>query len=74
MYDLSEEWLLLRREELISVYEIIGTDRRYGMKQSYGRFKSLKDCLIHMDFLKRSFGSTTRFKYVEVTCHKISNL
>lgn len=52
-----------------SVYEIIGTDRRYGMKQSYGRFKYLKDCLTHMDFLKRSFGSTTKFKYVEVMGH-----
>jgi hypothetical protein len=74
MYDLSEEWLLLRGEELRSVYEIIGTDRRYGMKQSYGRFKALKDCLNHMDFLRRSFGSTTKFKYVEVMSHKISNL
>lgn len=51
------------------MYEIIGTDRRYGMKQSYGRFKALKDCLNHMDFLRRSFGSTTKFKYVEVTSH-----
>lgn len=52
-----------------AVYEIIGTDRRYGMKQSYGRFKTLKECLTHMDFLRRSFGSTTKFKYVEVTGH-----
>lgn len=51
------------------MYEIIGTDRRYGMKQSYGRFKALKDCLNHMDFLKRSFGSIIRFKWVEVTSH-----
>ena len=48
------------------MYEIIGTDRRYGMKQSYGRFKSLRDCLSHMDLLRRSFGSITKFKYVEV--------
>ena len=51
------------------MYEIIGIDRRYGMKQCYGRFKSLKDCLNHMDFLKRSFGSTTKFKYMEVSDH-----
>jgi hypothetical protein len=69
MYDLSEEWLLLRREELRSVYEIIGTDRRYGMKQSYGRFKSLKECLTHMDFLRRSFGPIINFKCVEVMGH-----
>ena len=69
MYYLSEEWLLFCGEELKSVYEIIGTDRRYGMKQSYGRFKYLKDCLTHMDFLRRSFGSTTKFKYVEVMDH-----
>ena len=51
------------------MYEIIGTDRRYGMKQTYGRFKSLKDCLVHMESLKRSFGSIVRFKCVEVTGH-----
>ena len=51
------------------MYEIIGIDRRYGMKQSYGRFKTLKDCLTHMDFLMRSFGSTTKFKCVEMTGH-----
>jgi hypothetical protein len=56
------------------VYEIIGTDRRYGMRQSYGRFKSLKACLSHMDFLRRSFGSTTKFKYVEVMSIEISHL
>jgi hypothetical protein len=56
------------------VYEIIGIDRRYGMKRSYGQFKILKDCLNHMDFLRRSFGSTTKFKYVEVMSHKTSNL
>jgi hypothetical protein len=69
MYDLSEERLLLRREVMRAVYEIIGIDRRYGMKQSYGRFKTLKDCLTHMDFLMRSFGSTTKFKCVEVINH-----
>jgi hypothetical protein len=51
------------------MYEIVGTDRRFGMRQSYGTFKSLKDCLTHMDFLRRSFGSITKFKYVEVTDH-----
>ena len=51
------------------MYEIIGTDRRYGMKQSYGRFKSLRDCLTYMESLKRSFGSTINFKYVEVMSH-----
>lgn len=48
------------------MYEIIGTDRRYGMKQSYGRFKSFRDCLTHMESLKRSFGSIIKFKWVEV--------
>ena len=69
MYDLSEEWCVLRREELKFVYEIIGTDRRYGMKQSYGRFKVLKDCLNHMDFLRRSFGNIIKFRYEEVEGH-----
>ena len=49
------------------MYEIIGTDRRYGMKQSYGRFESLRDCLHHMESLKRSLGTIIRFNYVEVT-------
>lgn len=52
------------------MYEIIGTDRRFGSKESYGRFKSLKECLTHMDFLRRSFGSTTKFKYVEVMTYE----
>jgi hypothetical protein len=56
------------------VYEIIGTDRRYGMKQSYGRFNTLKDCLTHMESLKRSFGSIIKFKYEEVTSHERNNL
>ena len=68
MHNLSEEWLQLRRE-VKSMYEIIGKDRRYGMKQSYGRFRSLRDCLVHMESLKRSFGSTINFKCVEVTRH-----
>lgn len=51
------------------MYEIVGTDRRYGMRQNYGTFQSLKDCLTHMDFLIRSFGSIVKFKYMEVTDH-----
>lgn len=51
------------------MYEIIGTDRRYGMKETYGRFTSLRDCLTHMESLKRSYGSIINFKCVEVVSH-----
>ena len=51
------------------MFEIIGTDRRYGTRQSYGRFKFLRECLTHMESLKRSFGTIIKFKYVEVTGH-----
>jgi hypothetical protein len=44
------------------------------MKQSYGRFNTLKDCLTHMESLKRSFGSIIKFKYEEVTSHERHNL
>jgi hypothetical protein len=50
------------------MYEIIGTDRRYGMKQTYGCFRSLRDCLVYMESLKRSFGSIIKFS-VEVMSH-----
>ena len=53
------------------MYEVIGADRRYGKKETYGRFKSLRDCLNHMESLKRSFGTIIKFKYVEVmTCER----
>ena len=48
------------------MYRIVGTDRRYGKKDCYGEFKNLKDCLNHMESLKRSFGTIIKFKYVEV--------
>ena len=51
------------------MYRIIGTDRRYSKKDCYGEFENLRDCLVHMESLKRSFGSTTKFKYVEVMDH-----
>jgi hypothetical protein len=56
------------------LYEIIGTDRRYGMKQSYGRFRTLKDCLTHMESLKRSFGNIIKFRYKEVESRERHNL
>ena len=53
------------------MYRIIGTDRRYGKKDCYGEFENLRDCLSHMESLKRSFGSIINFKYVEViTCER----
>jgi hypothetical protein len=55
------------------VYEIIGTDRRYGMKQSYGRFRTLKDCLTYMESLKRSFGNIIKFRYEEVMTYERHN-
>lgn len=52
------------------MYEIVGTNRRYGMKQTYGRFDSLKDCLTHMESLKRSYGPIIKFKWVEVIAYE----
>lgn len=46
-------------------YKIIGTDRRYGKKEEYGKFSSLRECLVHMESLKRSFGNIIKFKYIE---------
>lgn len=51
------------------MYRIVGTDRRYGKKDSYGEFKNLRDCLSHMESLKRSLGTIIKFKCVEVTDH-----
>ena len=48
------------------MYRIIGTDKRYGTKTSYGEFKDLKDCATHMDFLMRAFGNIINFKCLEV--------
>ena len=56
------------------MYRIIGTDRRYGKKDCYGEFENLRDCLSHIESLKRSFGTIIKFKYVEVMSHQISNL
>ena len=53
------------------MYRIIGTDRRYGQKDCYGEFNNLRDCLNHMESLKRSFGTIIKFKYTEVmTCER----
>lgn len=49
------------------MYRIIGTDRRYGMKKCYGEFETLRDCVVHMDTLMRSFGNIISFKCLEVT-------
>ena len=48
------------------MYRIIGTDRRYGKKACYGLFKTLRDCVVHMDSLMRSFGHIISFKCEEV--------
>ena len=48
------------------MYRIVGTDRRYGKKECYGEFENMRDCLSHMESLKRSFGTIIKFKYVEV--------
>lgn len=47
-------------------YRIIGKDRRYGTKEFYGDFDSLKDCLYHMETLNRSLGNIIKFKYEEI--------
>lgn len=46
------------------MYQIIGKDRRYGMVDSYGKFKSLREATKHMEDLKRSFGNIIFFKIV----------
>lgn len=48
------------------MYRIIGTDRRYGRTDCYGEFKSLMECLTHMNSLMRSFGNIINFKCLEV--------
>ena len=48
------------------MYRIIGTDRRYGMKECYGEFRNLRDCVTHMNSLMRSFGNIINFSCVEV--------
>lgn len=52
--------------EVGMMYRIIGTDRRYGKKECYGEFKSLKACATHMNFLMLSFGNIINFKCLEV--------
>ena len=56
------------------MYRVVGIDRRYGNKDCYGEFESLRDCLNHMESLKRSLGTIIKFKYMEVSDHQISNL
>lgn len=51
------------------MYRIVGADRRYGKKDCYGEFDSLRDCLSYMESLKRSYGSIINFKCVEVISH-----
>ena len=41
----------------LTMYRIIGTDRRYGTKECYGEFKTLRDCVTHMNTLMRSWGN-----------------
>lgn len=48
------------------VYIITGKDKRYGMKHTYGMFSNLRECLKHMETLKRSYGNMIKFKYEEV--------
>lgn len=35
------------------------------MKEEYGEFSSLRECLTHMESLERSFGDIIKFKYIE---------
>ena len=56
------------------MYRIVGTDRRYGKKEYYGEFENMRDCLSHMESLKRSFGTIIKFKYVEVMTYERNNL
>ena len=46
-------------------YKIIGVDQRYSMKDCYGEFDNLKDCMCHMESLKRSFGNIIKFKILK---------
>ena len=55
------------------MYRIVGADRRYGKKDCYGEFDSLRDCLSYMESLKRSFGTIINFKYVEVMAYERNN-
>lgn len=48
------------------MYRILGADRRYGKTDCYGEFKTLRDCLTHMESLMRSFGNIIKFKCEEV--------
>lgn len=48
------------------MYRIRGTDRRYGKTDCFGEFATLRDCLSHMDALKRYFGNIIKFRYEEV--------
>lgn len=48
------------------MYRIVETDRRYGKKECYGEFKTLRESMIHMDSLMRSFGNIILFKCLEV--------
>lgn len=55
------------------MYRIIGKDRRYGKEDCYGEFNNLRDCLSHMESLKRSFGTIIKFKYTEVMTRERNN-
>ena len=51
-------------------YKIIGKDRRYFAKECYGVFDNLRDCLFHMEKLKRSFGNIIKFEYTECSTER----
>ena len=50
----------------MTMYRIIGTDKRYGTKECYGEFSGLMECVTHMDFLMRAFGKIINFSCREV--------
>lgn len=57
---------ILSGEVLDMKYEIVGQDKRYGMKNSYGKFDSLREATHHMNSLMISFGAIIKFKIKEV--------
>jgi hypothetical protein len=56
----------MEKKKLRHIYRIIGKDLRYGTQDSWGDFDNLKDCLVHMDALNRSWGDIIKFKWEEV--------
>lgn len=48
------------------MYEVIARSKRYGFKESWGKFKTLKECLKYVEQMNRTLGSSYEITWEEV--------